>query len=535
MPPATAAGDLAGVTTPAPRPLALRASVGLAALLVALLALHPACTSADPAGGPDGGGSDAGDGGGGADGGDGGGASACKLDSDCGTARWCEVTSGTCRDAKPCPQGQGNCDYQAGLSDYCDGQACYCDPVDTSCKPLHLPCAACKKSEECGNDKRAYDHVADCLPAAAGYDTKASCIPRRDGYLGCPQGFTLPTDGGVYCSPGGGRCGAQGACGNDPSHPDKECDPHSATPICDTARKVCVAACTFDLKTGESLCPAGQVCHLIPGLKDLPPQDPNFGKGRCGPPCTPGATNCGVGLTCASSGLLAKVNRCRLPPPACMGDVECPDSPATHSNGYCDLVAHACRTDCRAKEDCKSGYVCAGAAGSKACVAETCLQAGGAATGCDYGQFCCGESGAPSCPSGTASGACFDHSAAWCGTCSADNDCRGAGYPSLSGSPNLCVEVAQNKKFCALGCKVGGPPGQCPRSWGCTKVLVGCDKASDCGNQAGARCDKPDGGSGTCGCASDAECPNKANGASDDTTCISGQCVLTQVCRPGCK
>ena len=184
------------------RPLALRASLGFAAALVFALALHPACSS-DEAPGVSDAGSDAGNPGDG-------GKIGCTRDLDCPTARWCEKSTGICRDAKACPQGQGNCDYQSTGSDYCDNQTCYCDPDDTSCKPLRLPCAPCTKSEQCGNDKQAFDHVADCLPASAGFNTVDSCIPRRDGYLGCPQGFTQATDGGVYCTPAGGKCGAQG-------------------------------------------------------------------------------------------------------------------------------------------------------------------------------------------------------------------------------------------------------------------------------------------------------------------------------------
>src|SRR6185503_434657 len=139
--------------------------------------------------------------------------------------------------------------------------------------------------------------------------------------------------------PGGGTCGSQGACSK-----DEDCDPHSAKPICNTQLQLCVSACTFDLKTGASpSCPTGQVCHLIPWLAGLPPTDANFGKGRCGVPCTSG-TNCGAGLTCRSEGIDHPVQRCGLPPPKCMGDVECPDSPGTHSDGYCDLVSHDCQT-----------------------------------------------------------------------------------------------------------------------------------------------------------------------------------------------
>ena len=205
----------------------------------------------------------------------------CASDSVCGSNRWCEQSTGACRDAKPCPQGQGNCDYQFAEPDYCAGQRCYCDPADQGCKPLHTPCSACARSAECGDDKLAYDVASDCVPPSAGFADASVCIPRKDSYLGCPQGWQTPASG-TYCIPGGGHCGAQGSC-----HSDADCDPHSKSPICNTQLGLCAAGCTFDLKTGASPeCPAGQVCHLTPALAALPPQDPNYGMGKCGPPCT---------------------------------------------------------------------------------------------------------------------------------------------------------------------------------------------------------------------------------------------------------
>jgi hypothetical protein len=447
----------------------------------------------------------------------------CKTDDACGAQRWCEKATGICRDAKACPQGQGNCDYQWDPSapDYCGGHACYCDPADRGCKPLHPPCSSCARTSECGNDKLAYDYPADCVPPDAGFATTSVCIPRRDGYFGCPPGYQTPA-AGAYCLPGGGRCGGQGACAK-----DADCDPHSAAPICNAQLGLCVAACTFDLKTGDSpACPSGQVCHLTPLLAQLPPQDPNFGKGKCGPPCS-AATACGTGLVCRSEGIDHPVQRCGLAPPACMGDIECPDSPSTGSRGYCDLAAHACKTDCRASADCHAGYLCA----NHACVAETCLQAGGAATGCNYGQFCCGENEGPSpCPAGVDAGQCYDAPAqTWCGSCSNSSDCKS--FPARPGEPNLCADLGNNKKACALGCDPGHPA-ECPRSWGCVTVYVGCDKDGDCGSQSGAHCDKPaDGGSGSCTCSSDANCPNDSN---NTTYCRQQKCVFGSVCRPSC-
>jgi hypothetical protein len=356
----------------------------------------------------------------------------------------------------------------------------------------------------------------------AGFANASVCIPRRDGHFGCPPGYQTPA-AGSYCIPGGGRCGAQGACSS-----DADCDPHSAAPICNTQTHLCVPACSFDLKTGLSpACPDGQVCHLTPRLSQLPPQDSNYGKGKCAPPCT-AATACGSGLVCRSEGIDHPVQRCGLPPPQCLGDVECPDSPSTSSYGYCDLAAHDCKTDCRTAADCHAGHLCAG----HACVAETCLQAGGAVNGCNYGQFCCGEDGGPSpCPTGIDGGACYDRPApTWCGTCSKNDDCK-SGYPSRPGEPNLCLDMGNNKKLCALGCDPG-QASQCPRSWDCVTVFVGCGKDSDCGSQIGARCDKPaDGGSGTCSCSSDSNCPNDANNV---TFCRKQKCVFSSVCRPNC-
>ena len=450
----------------------------------------------------------------------------CKADTACGSNRWCEQSTGICRDAKPCPQGQGNCDYQFDpqAPDYCGGSRCYCDPLDKGCKPLHTPCTACATSAECGNDRLAYDYPADCV-TDGGFADASVCIPRRDGYFGCPPGYQTPPSGN-YCIPGGGHCGGQGAC-----QTDADCDPHSPRPICDTAHQLCVGACGFDLLTGDSpACPSGQVCHLTPILAKLPPQDPNYGRGHCAVPCTSG-TACGSGLVCAAEGIQHPVQRCRLPPPQCLDDVECPDSPATHSLGYCDKASHNCQTGCRTKDDCHGGYLC----DNGTCVAETCLQAGGAVNGCDYGDFCCGETQSPpTCPPGVDAGACYQRPPqTWCGTCSADSDCKGSNYPSRSGNPNKCLDMGDNKKLCALGCEPG-KPAQCPRSWDCETIYVACSADSDCGNQSGAHCDKPaDGGGGTCTCptGTDAQCPNDAN---NTTFCRSQKCVFGSVCRPAC-
>lgn len=498
----------------------LRASVGLVALL---LLAHPACShggqpaTQGPDAGPDAGadaGPDAGPDAGSPDAG-------CTSDSACGASRWCERATGLCRDAKPCPQGQGNCDYQLDPSapDYCGGKTCYCDPADNGCKPLHAACTACAKNAECGSDKLAYDYPADCVPPDAGFADAGACIPRRDGYFGCPHGYATPASGS-YCIPGGGHCGGQGACTS-----DDQCDPHSATPLCNPQLGLCVAACTFDLKTGDSpLCPQGLVCHLTPALAKLLPQDANYGKGRCAPPCT-AATACGAGLVCRSEGLDHPVQRCGLQPPQCLGDVECPDSPSTASWGYCDLAAHACQTGCRSNTDCHAGYLCS----NQACVAETCLQAGGAARACDYGQFCCGEAEGPApCPASVDAGACYDSpQPTWCASCTKDDECRTSAFPTRAGDPNLCVKLANNKQVCALGCQPGHLA-DCPRSWGCQQVLLGCNKTDDCGSQAGAHCDLPaDGGQGTCTCTADGNCPT-------GETCTQQKCVITNVCKPAC-
>ena len=190
----------------------LRKLVPALALVACAVGLHPGCSSTPPGGEPDAGAPDSGSpDSGAADSGP----KACKLDPDCGANRWCEKSTGECRDAKACPQGQGNCDYQGSTTpDYCGGQACYCDPKDSACKPLHLSCTACATSPECGNDLHARDFAADCAPAGA-FATGQVCIPRADSYSKCPQGYLLPTDGGVFCTPAGGRCGAVGGCSTD--------------------------------------------------------------------------------------------------------------------------------------------------------------------------------------------------------------------------------------------------------------------------------------------------------------------------------
>lgn len=514
--------------------LALRSTLGL---LVAAALWGHACSKASgslPDGGDSGSLPDSGDSGGAPDSGllpDGGrpdaGPPRCTADQQCGPNRWCEKTSGVCRDAKPCPQGQGNCDYQSDPSsaDYCGGKACYCDPGDSACKPLHAPCTACSNNAECGNDAFGYDYPADCVGPDAGFAAGSVCIPRIDSrtHNSCPPGYATPTSG-AYCVPGGGHCGGVGQC-----HSDQDCDPHGATPICDGAHQLCVAACTFDLKTGDSNCPTGLVCNLTPILATLPPQDPNYGKGHCAAPCT-SATACGSGLVCRSEGIDHPVMRCGLPPPECLGDVECPLSPSTHSVGYCDLAAHQCKTDCRSVADCASGYLCT----SNTCVAETCLQGGGAGPSCNYGQFCCGETDSPSpCPAGVDAGACYDKPPnPWCESCGKPEECQTGAYPpGRDGGywPNWCIAVSQNSSVCALSCETGHDA-DCPRSWGCKKLYQGCQTSSDCSNGSGAHCENPDGGgNGLCTCAADADADCGQN-----VHCLKGKCIISQVCAPSC-
>ncbi len=507
-----------------------RLALAASAAVLVLAALAPsACSSraAAPGGSDAGPMSDAGDAGDAGTKSDAGapdsGAPPCTSDSTCGTARYCEQATGVCRDAKPCPQGQGNCDF--GGSDYCGTGQCFCD-TDSACKPIHRACAPCARSLECGTDRLAYDHPADCLPGDAGPGDAGLCIPRKDN--GCPVGYNFPTDGGIYCVPAGGKCGAPGACTSSAG-----CDPHGALPECDTAHGVCASACSFDLKTGESSCATGLVCHVDPRLLALAPQESNWAKGRCGPPCA-ASSDCDGGLSCRGEGVEHSVERCTIAA-GCLGDVECPDSPGTHSLGYCDLQSRACKTDCRTTGDCHAGYLCA----SGSCVAETCLQAGGASLGCEYGQFCCGEQGGPaSCAAGVDAGACYGApKATWCDACSADADCRTAALPNQpadAGAPNVCLDPGSGAKLCWIGCDPHGPAAQCPRSWQCQAITVGCKQSSDCGSQATARCDNPDGGGGTCACSADADCPQDAS-QHFASSCKQGKCTITTACRPNCQ
>ena len=507
----------------------------LAVAAACALAAPSACSSGSAGladggnndGGPDSGTSDGGPDGGKADGGDGGTtASLCTSDAQCGGKRYCEKASGACRDAKACPSGQGNCDYQSdpGSPDYCGGSHCFCDPGDSACKPIHTFCSPCTRSQECGNDRLAYDFPADCVAPDAGYATKSVCIPRKEN--GCPSGYRPTATSGIYCAPAGGACGSAGACTT-----DNDCDPHGATPLCNTAQGLCVAACSFDLLTGDSpACVQGQTCNLDTRLLALPPSEVNWGKGRCAPICT-SATNCGAGLTCRTEGYTRPVQRCTIPLPGCLGDLECPESPTTHAKGYCDLAARACRTDCRTNNDCKAGYIC----DSHSCQPTTCTAAGGATFACDYGQFCCGETSSPTtCSGGATTGQCYDApKVTWCATCSKDDECAGAAFPKGT-QKNVCLDSggANNAKVCWIGCDPSGPDAQCPRSWQCQPVTYGCKSASDCGNQAGAKCDNPDGGQGSCGCSADADCPNDAQ---NHSYCYKSHCTVTTACRPACQ
>ena len=230
----------------------------------------------------------------------------------CNVIQYCDLASGQCLPAKNCqvnpstdPEGEGSCEY--GENDYCAFGSCWCDESRGGgvCLPRVPPCGSCSADIECGNDPNFYaDYTAACaaVEGAAGPSSKV-CVPLKA--TGCPHGYVPSADSATmqYCLPGGGACGAPGACTQ-----DSDCDPTSANPICDTSRGVCTPACTFDYLHARSPdCPPNQICHVDPALLTSG-TNPNYGKGVCGPPCDQSG-----GYVCPTTPISTDVRRGREP------------------------------------------------------------------------------------------------------------------------------------------------------------------------------------------------------------------------------
>lgn len=444
----------------------------------------------------------------------------CRDDKACPANQYCERSSGECTDAKACTSND-DCAYQwPGKSDYCDFGGCFCDTErnNGTCRPRFLLCGACERDVECGDDDWTYDdYVATCQDLGG---TKV-CLPALRG-APCPPAY-VANSSGTFCEPAGGSCPPQAPCAR-----DTDCDPMSDTPICNIDRGFCVEACEFDFASSKSDCPPNQICHVDPRL--LKANNPNFGAGKCGAPCDSGTnpTVCAATTSCVVDGdpvmSTAEAMRCRPTPPKCIRNADCPQSPATNSNGYCDLGTLDCATGCQRESDCFDGYKCV----ENACVEKTCIENGGANLACGVGQFCCGEenSVAP-CPTGVQTGKCYDApNPPWCATCTTvgpvpastpggtriqDSQCVLAdGATHLNGQPTSSPKIL----FHSCDPEADPKKAACPRSWQCMKFGQFCDTDADCGPNGA--CDvKMSGAEGTgefkvCGCNDGKTCPGNS-------------------------
>lgn len=441
----------------------------------------------------------------------------CRSDEACPVNQYCERSSGECTDAKACDDND-DCDYQwPGQSDYCEFGGCFCDTErnNGTCRPRFRLCDRCERDVECGDDDMIYDDYVATCQVLGGLKTCLATFTRA----GCPPAY-VPNADGTFCEPAGGTCPPKAPCAS-----DSDCDPMSDTPICDVGRGFCVEACEFDFTEGRSDCPPGQVCHVDPRL--LASSNPNFGAGKCGEPCGSGSnpTVCAEKTACVMDGdpVMAEqqVNRCRPEPPKCIRNADCPQSPETFSNGYCDRATLDCSTGCMRTSDCFEGYKCV----DNQCVEKTCIEKGGATLGCDYGQFCCGEENSVTpCPTGVQIGKCYDAPApTWCGECSTLGAAPSMTPSGIRKQDSICVKVEgasglrgasgrgevkpvsdPQVLFHSCDPETDGKNAACPR-WQCRKLGQFCENDSDCGT---GECNISIGFAKVCGCGTGDSCPS---------------------------
>lgn len=458
----------------------------------------------------------------------------CKHDKDCPDTTYCQLSSGECLDAKTC-QTPEHCEYQwAGELDYCAFGGCFCDLErgGGTCRPRIGLCRACESDLECGNDDVLNDdYVATCQE----FGGAKVCLPRLRRSESCPPAY-LPTSDGTGCIPAGGVCPPKAPCTR-----DADCDPMGETPVCDTGRGFCVEACTFDFSDGTSTCPPAQVCHVDKRL--LTAQNPNFGGGKCGGPCDEGEAPvaCGDTLSCVVDGDPLLVDplptRCRPKPPKCIRNADCPQSPDTNSNGYCDLQTLACSKGCQKESDCFSGFKCS----AGACVEKTCVEKGGANFACAFGEFCCGEPGSPTpCPNGVAVGKCYPaENPPWCG-----DGCSPLGTATTPMSTpggferpqaSRCVQAQGTEAKGTVNllfhsCDKEDPKkAACPRSWECMSFIQFCEGDADCGPNG--KCSDIDAGTAGkykgCSCSDGNACPSPSACGVDDEGNSTGICMAS--------
>ncbi len=534
-----------------PLPRRLPFALGLVLLLSACPSGSKGGGGAD-AGGPQGndGGQvqgDGGGGGGGTDGGvtDGGNGSCTPGLGQCGAGKYCDAT-GACVAGGQCDPayGNSNCNYPSDGAG-CGGattEDCYCDPGDKSCKPRLALCQTCMSDAQCGSNPNYFTEPRSCTS----FNGSKVCLTPA-GQQACPRGYQ-PDTTGTWCVPNSGACGTATVCNSDADCP-------AATPICNKSSGTCKDACVFDLKTGDSSCPTGQVCD----------ED-----GHCRAPCDPTNDQCSKldpSYVCKQD--TGGVYRCRIS--GCLGDSECPVDPTTPYVAYCDLNAHQCVSDsCRSDADCKSGNACNT---TNKCVAMTCKQRGGTALSCGLKEYCCDDpipcDGSETPATDGLQGCVMAPNPPWCQSCSQRHRLHLPVSPHKDDprDKNLCFSSK-----CANTCATAD---DCPRGWSCMPIEAGCDptqqnqcgtagqcvddgqfgkactQASDCGSGSNVSC-KPNPSDGNkmecytamnvCSCADASGAPQDANCPSGDRCAQIGvnkyRCVQSKVCidSPGtCK
>ncbi|MGC4121457.1 MAG: hypothetical protein QM765_44155 [Myxococcales bacterium] len=448
-------------------------------------------------------------------------ATPCTYDDDCGPSERCSETL-TCVPAIPC-NTPANCtpsDDNDQARAYCEnatvGLGCRCVTSPAAdggtatgyCKRRLPPCAPCQSDEQCGTDPLFFRTPLHEPGKCVALDGVKVCLePFVSAKCACGESANL--EGGYYCTPQGASCGEDGAflC----CQKDGNCPPEH--PLCETATGRCQDVCWYDFDKKETIgCRADKVCHVNP--KFLTPTSPNFGAGRCGPPCA-ADTDCAYlrdDFVCRAE--TGSDKRCR--PPGCLGDIECPEQPPeSPSTGYCERTTGACMTDCRTGKDpvtsvdyadCKGGYKCQKPSPSApgTCVEQTCVEQGGAQQFCRWNEMCCGEdrdgdttTDPEPCTDATGNvigepGKCYRMpNPPWCAECDPNDvkSCTGKpGYPTSTKDPNVCFPFGPGSdgvdrgNACAFAC---AKDTECPKGFFCKDVEVYCTPdtaAQDCGD-----------------------------------------------------
>ena len=241
----------------------------------------------------------------------------------------------------------------------CDG-AGKCSDVASSCGAYGCGAARCNTA------------CSSSLDCAAGYTcTGGACLPLLG--LGASCASSAECAVGLFCTDG--VCCGSAACAAGSS-----CSTEAKKGEC---RKLTGAGCDADAQCGTGHCVDRHCCDgTCTGsceACDVPDKlglcSPIAGKPRAAHPAcasdptTPcAATECDGSdrVRCASrvgSGVSCRAQSCTdgmlTAPASCDGKGACPAAITTSCQGYvCDASASACRTSCRASDDCTAGFVC---------------------------------------------------------------------------------------------------------------------------------------------------------------------------------